>query len=205
MSATKFDRWGELAYTQLIQVMAKTLFLLIVALIGVTIGLLVTLTSVPFPANPTLDDRQPELGAQGQKLIPQEIQGFEQKRLDRAEPTFPGELFSVHAQFVPLPGSRYEQWVESLGISVFRLEDSQASDEIKPLLLMGDPSELTFRETRMELFANADAGLVGLIWQLGRDLYHVRVSSQGDVEFDAELLREAALGAADALMEGRQR
>ncbi len=169
-------------------------------LIGAAVALLVALIALQGGA--PSGTATPPLATEPQTLIPPQIEGFEIERIDRADPIFEGELFSVHAALVPAANSPFAQSVESLGITVFLLKDPQAADEIKPLLLLGESRELTVEGLKAQAFASQESGLVGLLWQKDRKLYYVLVSGPTDEKADLDALHQAALAVAQAILDG---
>ncbi len=185
----------------------KDLFTLLLVLIGAAVAVFVGLIWLQerLPTGPLVG---PTLGTETQTesqkagaVLPNEIEGFALEGIERTDPVFEGELFSVHATFVPAEGSPYEGTVESLGISVFQLQSAEVADEILPLLLLGEPGEMTLGGVEMQIFVLEDAGLVGLIWQQDARLFYVLVSGVPDgAKSDVEILKEAATAAANAIL-----
>jgi hypothetical protein len=187
----------------------KNLFTLLLVLIGaavaVFVGLIWLQESVPVgPAVGPAPRTEVQTGsAKVGSVLPGEIEGFQLEDIERTDPVFEGELFSVHATFAPAEGSPYEGVVESLGLSVFQLQSADVADEILPLLLLGEPEEMTLGGVGMQVFVLEDAGLVGLIWQQEARLFYVLVSGVPDgAESDVEILKEAAIAAANAILGG---
>lgn len=188
----------------------KDLFTLMLVLIGAAVAVFIGLIWLEErppggPAGPVPPTEVQTGSAKVGSVLPGEIEGFQLEEIERTDPVFEGELFSVHATFVPAEGSPYEGVVESLGLSVFQLKSAEAADEIVPLLLLGEPEELTLDGVKMEIFTLEDAGLVGLIWrdEEERRLFYVLVSGAPDGGATAvEALKEAALAAANATLGG---
>lgn len=181
----------------------RDLFVLMLVLVGVAVALLVVFTPFqPQEGPPSDETSSTRVGERHESLIPQEIPGFKRLSLERAEPSLPGEVFSVHARFAPASESSFAGRVESLGISVFRLEDAQAAGELRPLLLLGEPESVAVEGEEMEFFLNEQAAMAGLVWQRGVDLYYILASGAGGDGFEGSALREAVLAAGGALIEG---
>jgi len=177
----------------------QNLFVVMLILIGAAVALFLALMTLQ-PGVPSGPSSTPGPPAEGVKaVIPHEIEGFVLEDIERAEPVFEGELFSVHATFVPQADSPYAESVESLGVSVFQLSTPQAAEEIKPLLIMGESSPLTLEGVETEFFSNEEAVLAGLIWQEGLRVYYVLVSGVAQAA-QMDMLREAALTAARAVL-----
>jgi hypothetical protein len=180
----------------------QNLFVVMLIIIGAAVALLVGLLllqpSAPSGPSPT------ETGAEA--IIPSEIEGFTLKLIERVDPVFEGELFSVMGVFVPKAGSPFEGSVESLGIHVFQLSDPQAAEEIEPVLLMSMGEEITISESliagvTVRSITNEKLRLAGVLWQEGQQLYYVLVSGAADAT-DVDLLSQAALVAAEAILKG---
>lgn len=137
-------------------------------------------------------------------LIPDTLPGFKARSIERAEPSFEGELFSVHAQFSPTPDSPYAGTVESLGVSVFRLSDPDAGGDIKEILTMGEPEARTVADHEVQVFVNEGAGLAGALWQRGVDVYLVLASGAAGDDQAQQQARDAVMSAAEALLGGRK-
>ncbi len=179
----------------------QNLFTVMLILIGAAVAVFVALIVLQTGTNSS--SGPPETPTQ--TLIPQEIEGFVIERMDRADPIFEGELFSVHASLVPEAGSPFEGSVESLGITVFLLENLRAANEIKPLLLLGDASPLTIEGVPMQAFVNEDAQLAGLLWQNNLQIYYVLVSGVADSQdLNMDVLTEAAQFVARAIVKGEE-
>lgn len=136
-------------------------------------------------------------------LIPDTLPGFRARSIERAEPSFEGELFSVHAQFSPTSDSPYAGAVESLGVSVFRLSNPDAGGEIRDILTMGEPEARTVADREIQVFFNEGAGLAGAIWQQGVDVYLVLASGAAGNDQAQQQARDAVMGSAEALLGGR--
>jgi len=176
----------------------QNLFVVMLILIGAAVVLFFALMTLQ-PGVASGPSSTPGPAPEGVRdVIPHEIEGFVLEDIERAEPVFEGELFSVHATFVPQGDSPFAGNVESLGISIFQLKDPQAAGEIKPLLIMGESSPLALEGVETEFFSNEEAVLAGLIWQEGLRVYYVLVS--GAAGASADVLREAALTAARAVL-----
>lgn len=177
----------------------QNLFLVMLILIGAAVALFVALITLQ-PGAPASLPPVPSPPTEGTRaLIPSEIEGFVLEDIERAEPVFERELFSVHATFAPEAESPFAGSVESLGVSVFQLSSPQAAEEIKPLLIMGESGPLTLEGVEAEFFSNEEAALAGLIWQEGLRVYYVLVSGVLGSS-DVDVLREAALTAARAVL-----
>jgi hypothetical protein len=177
----------------------QNLFHVLLILIGAAVALFVAVVLL----NPVSSSSNFEASSgQTEPLIPPEIEGFKVERIDRADPIFEGELFSVHASFAPTVDSPFQGAVENLGITLFLLRTAQAANEIKSLLLSGaeETSELTVGAVRMQSFSNRDARLSGLLWHEGEKLYYVLVAGVDSVEFDLNALQQAAQLAATAIV-----
>ena len=178
----------------------QNLFTVMLVLIGAAVALFVGLVVLHLGATPT----EETTGTETSTLIPQEIEGFTVEHIDRVDPIFEGELFSVHATFAPQESSPFKGSVENLGVTVCLLADAKAANEIKPLLLLGDATAVTVEGVRMQAFSNTDAKLAGLLWQDDLKLYYVLVSGVIDSEnLDMNELNQAAQVAAQAILEGK--
>lgn len=176
----------------------QNLFVVMLVLVGVAVALFVALIALQ-PGGPS--GLSPAETAE--TLIPQAIEGFKLEDISRSEPYFPGELFSVHGIFVPAEDSPFSSHVESLGISVFLLKEPKAAEEIKETLkLLGTSKEITFQGVKMEKLSDEEIGLIGLLWQEQLKLYYIQVSAAPQQEVDLEILSQAALAAAKAILEG---
>lgn len=179
----------------------KDLFVIMLILIGAAVALLVAFLALPpgpSPPTGTTSSTRAE-----QALIPEAIPGFILERIDRAEPSFPGELFSVTAVFVPEPGSPYEGAVASMGVTVFRLESPRSGSEItSTLLLLADETEtITVEGVAVESFLNESQGMAGLVWQQGALIYNVLASAVEDAASeDLQTLNDAVTAAAEAII-----
>jgi len=146
------------------------------------------------PANPTAIE----------KLLPKAIEGFSlAARIDRVEPGFieQGERYSSHASFTPLAGSVYEKRVDMLGIAIFLFKNEQGAKQVKALLLSGAQTEIIkISDRAVELFSNEDFDQVGILWQDKGVLYEILVTAPKEGEVDRELLKRAALAAAQAVL-----
>lgn len=136
-------------------------------------------------------------------LIPDSLPGFEAQSIERAEPSFEGELFSVHAQFAPTSESPFADAVDSLGVSVFRLSNPDAGGQIKDVLAMGEPETQTVADRDIQVFVNDGAGLAGALWQQGVDVYLVLASGTSGNEDAQQQAQEAVRSAAEALLGGQ--
>jgi len=186
----------------------KNPFILLLIIVGVALaGLAAFLVLQPGEAPPSSSNGQQATSSteveQG-ALIPDTLPGFEARSIERAEPSFEGELFSVHAQFSPTSDSPYSGAVESLGVSVFRLSNPDAGAEIKDVLTMGDPETQTVADHEVQVFFNEGAGLAGALWQQGVDVYLVLASGASGDGAAQQRAQEAVRGAAEALLGGRK-
>lgn len=136
-------------------------------------------------------------------LIPDSLPGFEARSIERAEPSFEGELFSVHAQFDPTSDSPYAGAVDNLGVSVFRLSSPDAGGDITEILTMGEPEARTVADREIQVFFNEGAGLAGALWQQGVDVYLILASGASGNDQAQQQARDAVMTAAEALL-GRQ-
>jgi len=179
----------------------RDLFLVMLILIGAAVVLLIGLFMLQ-PSAPPSPPENPEA------VIPAEIEGFKLKLIERVDPAFRGERFSIMGIFEPEAGSPFEGSVESLGIHVFQLSDPKAAEEIEPVLLMSMGEDLTVREDLIanvvvKSLTNEELRLAGVLWQEGLRLYYVLVSGSADAEgLDMDLLSQAALVAAEAILRG---
>ncbi len=140
-----------------------------------------------------------------EKLLPKAIEGFSLvDRIERVEPGFieQGELYSAHASFAPLPGSQYEKHIDMLGIAIFLFKNEQGAKQVKALLLSGAQTEMIKVYSRaVELFSNADFDQMGILWHDKGVLYEILVTApKGSEKADRELLKRAALAAAQAVL-----
>jgi len=146
---------------------------------------------------------EPEEGGTGGPLIPPEIEGFRLKQLERVEPQFEGERFSVHATFEPGAGSPFADVVESVGVSVFQLTTPLAADHVLPLLALGELTdvalELDGEPRTVQAFVDEEAGLAGALWREGTRVYYVLVAGRPGAP--GEALRDAALAVAQAMLQ----
>lgn len=186
----------------------KNPFILLLIIIGVALAGLAAFLVLQ-PGETTSDSSSAEQATSSTEveqgaLIPDRLPGFQARSIERAEPSFEGELFSVHAQFSPTSDSPYSGSVESLGVSVFRLSNPDAGAEIKDVLTMGDPEARTVADHEIQVFFNESAGLAGALWQQGVDVYLVLASgAAGDAQAQQQA-RDAVLSSAEALLGGRQ-
>lgn len=205
----------------------KDLFLIFVLLIGAAVALFVGLvvlqpgppsapapTPTPTPSLPeTRGSPAPEERPSAEEAppLPLKIEGFAFVSFERTDPAFPGEEYSVTVFFAPEEGSPYEGIVESLGITRFQLQNPEAGPEIlATLLLLGEQTEeITLDDVPMTFFVNEPAGLAGLAWQEGLQIYYVLVSGvlggegEGE-ESNRDRLKEAARVAAKAVLAQEQ-
>ncbi len=185
----------------------KNPFILLLIVIGVGLAGLaafVVLQPGEAPSSPSSAEQATSSTDVGQQdaLIPDSLPGFEAQSIERAEPSFEGELFSVHAQFAPTAESPYADAVESLGVSVFRLSNPDAGAEIKDILAMGEPETRTVAERDIQVFVNDGAGLAGALWQQGVDVYLVLASGTSGDDQARQRAQEAVRSAAEALLGG---
>lgn len=138
-----------------------------------------------------------------EKLLPKTLEGFALvDKLERVEAGFieQGELYSAHASFAPLPGSVYEKHIDMLGIAIYLFKDEAGAKRVKELLLSGAQPELIQISNRtVALFGGEDH--VGVRWHEKRLLYEILVTAPKEGEMNLELLRQAALAAAQVLIE----
>lgn len=174
----------------------QNLFNVLLIFVGLAVALFVALVVLHSNAPPSSEVQ----GTKNEALIPQEIEGFSVERIDRVDPIFDGELFSVHASFAPKADSSFQGLVENLGITLFILENPRAADEIKPLLLMGDSGEQILEGVHLQSFSNPDARLAGLLWQDGVKLYYVLVAGIDSGDLNMTALQQAAQAAAKAIL-----
>ncbi len=192
------------------------LFVWMLVLVAAALGLFVGLVALqpvapprpgpePAPALTPPPDEPEEGGAKG-PLIPPAIEGFRLKQLERVEPQFEGERFSVHATFEPAPGSPFADVVESVGVSVFQLTTPLAADHVLPLLALGEPAdvalELDGEPYTVQAFVDGEAGLAGALWREGTRVYYVLVAGRPGAP--GEALRDAALTVARAVLQQEQ-
>lgn len=185
----------------------KNPFILLLVLIGVAVAALaafLVLQPGEGPASSSGSEQaSSSTNAEQGSLIPDTLPGFRARSIERAEPSFEGELFSVHAQFSPTSDSPYAGAVESLGVSVFRLSNPDAGGDIKEILTMGDPEARTVADREIQVFFNEGASLAGALWQSGVDVYLVLASGTAGDASSQQQARDAVLSAAEALLGGQ--
>ena len=184
----------------------KNPFILLLILVGVAVAALgAFLVLQPGETTTGSSSAESTASTDGREgaLIPDSLPGFQARSIERAEPSFEGELFSVHAQFSPTSDSSYAGAVESLGVSVFRLSNPDAGGEIKSILTMGDPEPRTVADHEIQVFFNPGAGLAGALWQQGVDVYLILASGTAGNDQAQQRAQDAVLSAAEALL-GRQ-
>jgi len=185
----------------------KGLFVWMLVLIAAAAGLfwalvvLQPITPSSGPPPPTPPATTPPSGAQG-PLIPSKIEGFQLLQIERVEPQFEGELFSVHASFTPTADSPFADLIESLGVSVFQLATPLAADQILPLLALSEPTEVNVevdeRQRTLQVFVDEEVGLAGALWREETRVYYVLIAGKGGAP-EGEL-QEATLTVAKAVL-----
>ncbi len=189
----------------------KGLFTWMLVLIAAAIGLFVALVALQpaappsgplTPPNATTPPSSSNEETQG-PLIPPEIEGFQLMQIERVEPQFEGERFSVHASFAPTEGSPFADFIESLGVSVFQLTTPLAADQILPLLALSEPTEVTIdldeHQQTLQVFVDEEVGLAGALWREDTRVYYVLIA--GKVGAPGEKLQEATLTVAKAVLQ----
>ncbi len=186
----------------------KNPFILLLIIVGVALAglaaFIVLEPGEPPARSSTGEQATSSTEAEQGALIPDTLPGFKSRSIERAEPSFEGELFSVHAQFAPTADSPYSGAVESLGVSLFRLSNPDKGAEIKDVLLMGDPETQTVADHEIQVFFNEGAGLAGALWQQGVDVYLILASGASGDDAAQQRAQEAVRSAAKALLGGRE-